>query len=225
MSATESAWVAGLLEGEGTFTFKRSQSPFVRVVMTDRDVIHRLSAITGVGRVVSIMPRASHHKLTWAWTVQARDHIATLLLQVSPLMHERRRSAIMRQLDALNGSPPARAKLSRSSASDAWLAGLLEGEMHVGARPKDVRARRLQVTSIELDVLETARRVSGTLGAIHEIAPRKPTHKHSYRWEVSSIREVISVLTQIRPWLLSRRSTVADEILRKSAYHLAGARR
>ncbi len=41
-------WLAGLLEGEGTFDLHRGKYPRVRVGMTDRDVIGRAATLMGV---------------------------------------------------------------------------------------------------------------------------------------------------------------------------------
>lgn len=40
-------WLAGLLEGEGTFDLHRGKYPRVRVSMTDRDVVGRAATLFG----------------------------------------------------------------------------------------------------------------------------------------------------------------------------------
>lgn len=41
MNDVEAAWVAGILEGEGTFHLKAGATPVVKCGMTDQDVIGR----------------------------------------------------------------------------------------------------------------------------------------------------------------------------------------
>jgi hypothetical protein len=45
----DQAWLAGIVEGEGTFSRPNSRWGLVRVVMTDKDVIDRLATMTGIG--------------------------------------------------------------------------------------------------------------------------------------------------------------------------------
>jgi hypothetical protein len=51
MTDVEKAWLAGIIEGEGTFGRVGRPGGQIRVVMTDQDVIHRLHAITGLGLI------------------------------------------------------------------------------------------------------------------------------------------------------------------------------
>jgi len=50
MTAPEAAWLAGILEGEGSFLSGKSIA--IQVTMTDLDVLERLQPITGLGRVL-----------------------------------------------------------------------------------------------------------------------------------------------------------------------------
>jgi hypothetical protein len=52
MTATDIAWLAGIIEGEGTFGRKGHPAGQVRVQMTDEDVIDRLHSLTGVGQSI-----------------------------------------------------------------------------------------------------------------------------------------------------------------------------
>lgn len=93
MTTAETAYVAGLLEGEGCFDFNRlPQYPRVRVEMSDADVIERLQALVG-GRVTVPAQRQAHHRSTKLLTINgaaARD----LMRAVRPWMGRRRRSRI-----------------------------------------------------------------------------------------------------------------------------------
>ncbi|MEV0267738.1 hypothetical protein AB0H43_03100 [Hamadaea sp. NPDC050747] len=56
-------WLAGLLEGEGTFDLHRGRYPRVRVEMVDRDVIGR--AATLLGTSVRVTLKRKPFKSTW----------------------------------------------------------------------------------------------------------------------------------------------------------------
>ena len=47
-------WLAGLLEGEGTFDLHRQKYPRIRLGMTDRDVVGRAASLMGSGIRMSI---------------------------------------------------------------------------------------------------------------------------------------------------------------------------
>ena len=52
MDKIQTAWIAGLLEGEGYFGFSKTRRfPYVSIEMTDRDVIQRASIVMDAGNV------------------------------------------------------------------------------------------------------------------------------------------------------------------------------
>jgi hypothetical protein len=94
MSETEIAWLAGLLEGEGSF-IATAKSLAIQASMTDRDVIERLVAVTGVGIVHPTKPQQAHHKVAWFWQVKRRAHMRHVAEAVLPWLGERRRAAAL----------------------------------------------------------------------------------------------------------------------------------
>lgn len=105
MSAAETAWVAGLLEGEGSFLSwpsGRGGRRTVRISMgtTDLDVLERLRDTVGAGYVKAIKPQ--HNKLGtkpfWHWHLSARADVRELVLRVHPWLGARRREAAERIL-------------------------------------------------------------------------------------------------------------------------------
>lgn len=99
----EEAWLAGLLEGEGTFTLTRSGGlayPVASVHMTDRAVILRAARILGVRDKVWVeVPRHDGWKTTYATAVSGAAG-AQWMRHLYPLMGERRRAAIDKALAA-----------------------------------------------------------------------------------------------------------------------------
>lgn len=88
-SDVQIAWVAGLIEGEGWFGTRGGGRPTVEVASTDRDVIDRLRAWTGVGTIDGPYVRPNR-KPYFKWRVTAREDAAALLLELCPYLCERR---------------------------------------------------------------------------------------------------------------------------------------
>lgn len=90
------AWLAGLIEGEGTLTTQVERGNVrwhLRVAMTDQDVIAHVHAIAGVGHMRE--QRAPSHtargaKPVWVWDVTRRDDLFEIVTALRPYMHTRR---------------------------------------------------------------------------------------------------------------------------------------
>lgn len=99
MRAVDLAWVAGLIEGEGSVYTKYVKGrpyPGIRVGMTDEDVVRRLhslvpgSTITGPHEPTTAWGR----KPWWLWYAQRQAVAAGLLMSIYPLMGQRRQQSI-----------------------------------------------------------------------------------------------------------------------------------
>jgi hypothetical protein len=66
----------------------------LRVAMTDRDIIERLQAITGLGLVHDRGRRHAHWKQVWDWTVLRRENMCAIAEALAPLLLQRRREQI-----------------------------------------------------------------------------------------------------------------------------------
>ena len=84
-------WLAGLLEGEGTFDMHRGKYPRVRVGMTDRDVVGR--AATLMGSRVTLRLHDAPAQATWHAEVSGAKAVA-VMEAVLPQMGARRSGAI-----------------------------------------------------------------------------------------------------------------------------------
>ena len=93
MTENELHWLAGLLEGEGSFLFANGCSPTISLQMADKDVIERAASIMGVRlRSPYISPKPNTKTL---WICGAHGDIALHLMQeLLPLMGHRRAHAI-----------------------------------------------------------------------------------------------------------------------------------
>lgn len=128
LTEAEIAWVAGLLEGEGSF-LRASPSqpghPRVTVQMTDEDVIRRIREVVGHGCVV---PTSDTRNPDWQpafrWTVKGTPAVE-LMEKVRPWMYSRRRE----QLDAALASYSVSRRSRLTDAQVRRIRGLLGSGM------------------------------------------------------------------------------------------------
>ena len=108
------AWLAGLVEGEGTFT-TRVESPrnnpygrtsiAMRVAMTDEDVVRRAHAVAQVGRVYGPYKKAGgRYKDYWVWSCAQRDTVA-MVAALWPWLGTRRRARATELLQLWKSEP------------------------------------------------------------------------------------------------------------------------
>jgi hypothetical protein len=99
MTPEEIAWLAGLLEGEGSFfivwktstTGEKYATFRITLGMTDEDVVRRAFEMTGIGTFRGPLVQAGMGwKPVWRWEVHKRDVIAELLPLIRPQMGKRR---------------------------------------------------------------------------------------------------------------------------------------
>jgi hypothetical protein len=111
----ELAWLAGLLEGEGTFMVVNCHTknlagrvyryPCITVNMTDRDVIERVALLFGGQKVHSIKPRPQ--RLPAFRAVVTGEPAAILMRCLLPFMGLRRRRKIKECLVEWGSRPEA----------------------------------------------------------------------------------------------------------------------
>lgn len=132
-------WLVGILEGEGTFGVAPPSAPgipFVRVCMTDRDVVDRVAGLWGRA-MITLPPKRDGHKVAYATAIKGSPSVVLMDL-ARPHMGRRRREQIDRAVASCHGISTGR---TRPSALDGfahptcdatcalpWLVGLLEGE-------------------------------------------------------------------------------------------------
>jgi hypothetical protein len=98
---TERAYLAGLIEGEGTIYVRRQRSgdreylyPTVRIAMTDKDVLDNVAEMVGHGNVVGPYENTKYKdgvvtKPIYQWAVHG-PHAIKLLKAVAPWLSSRR---------------------------------------------------------------------------------------------------------------------------------------
>lgn len=99
LSATDAAYLAGLIDGEGSIAVSRTHSnasakackrgfayrASVTVTMTDLPILEWARITTGVGNICVKKVRSQNHKPAWTWSVWSIE-AATLLSDILPYM-------------------------------------------------------------------------------------------------------------------------------------------
>lgn len=96
-------WLAGLIEGEGTFTTYRGNMAF-KIAMTDEDTLQDARDIINLGRVTGPYVYKNNLPL-WHWTIARECDVAALMMTIYPIMGERRREKIEELLLAWRAKP------------------------------------------------------------------------------------------------------------------------
>lgn len=118
-------WLAGLMEGEGSFMAgapSAPNTPRISIAMTDEDVIVHAAALCGV-KPQALPSRNENYKNVYRVHVKGRPVVA-LMKQVYPLMGQRRQQQIDKALDSYVEIPISRgmynpsAKLSEGQARE-----------------------------------------------------------------------------------------------------------
>lgn len=87
------SWLAGLLEGEGSFMFN-APSPVIALQMTDKDVVQRVAQMLDDAKLCGPYTyRGNNVKQVWACRMQGRDAVPWMAA-LYPLMGERRKQQI-----------------------------------------------------------------------------------------------------------------------------------
>ena len=94
-------WLAGILEGEGTFLSgppSQPNSPIVRISMTDADVVTRAAALLHRA-VTPTRARKAHHKQPFITQIKGAEAVA-LMVAIRPVLGPDRRAQVDRVLAA-----------------------------------------------------------------------------------------------------------------------------
>jgi hypothetical protein len=96
----DEAWLAGLLEGEGSFGILRSDGnayPAIKLEMSDADVVRRAADLLGAPSLQTRAPRKAHWRTTYVAAITG-ERAAVWMRSLAPLMGDRRSRSIARAL-------------------------------------------------------------------------------------------------------------------------------
>lgn len=175
------AWLAGLLEGEGTFVKgspAKPRRPAAAVGMCDKDVIQRVCDLWGT-RLYTHIPKVERYKQVYRTELVGGSAVALMTL-FHPHMSVRRQAQIEESIASytpLRSIKHKRFHLSPEGSEEFdrhWLAGLLEGE---AAFTHNRGAPMLELNTVDADVILRVQRIYreryGAGVKIHERPPRR----------------------------------------------------
>jgi hypothetical protein len=149
MEEQELSWLAGLLEGEGSFTNRR-----ITVEMVDEETITR---VAGLWQSRVIRPKL---RPPWSQTYCTRiygEPAQSLMYRLAPFLSDRRRASI-----ALVWHPTELLPQQAPICPIAWLAGLLEGEgSFMSGPPSRPNQPLISVKMTDEDVLARIAQIVG----------------------------------------------------------------
>ncbi|MBI5932052.1 MAG: hypothetical protein HY862_22280 [Chloroflexi bacterium] len=205
-------WLAGLLEGEGSFLKPRPSTPTIpkiTVEMCDRDVIERVAYIFGVNYIYHRKPRNERRKDGYGVASAAKNAVK-IMTAVYPIMGERRKQQIT---EATKG------KAVNNNAVDPefrlyWLAGLLEAEgSFLKGIPSAPNKPHIKIQTTDQDI---AQRV----GDIFQVKVMGPYTRKEWEVEYKPFyivtkcsQPAIKLMQQLRPMMGQRRQGQIDEAI------------
>lgn len=194
-------WLAGLLEGEGSFGFNYRGRPCVQVQMADRDVVAAAASLMG-GNLLGPYTRPNRpDNKPMFHAKRVGVPAAKVMERVRPWMGERRSARISEVLGLPAPVPRPRTVL--------WLAGLLEGE---GSFYRQQSAPLcIKLTTTDKDIAESA----GALmyGGTVNLMRGGPEHWKP-RWTVRTRKAYAEELLEtLLPYMGERRSARIHELL------------
>lgn len=119
MTPKETAWVAGLLEGEGCFSIRANKYLSVSCMMTDEDVIEKLKTIVAGGNISLRKPEANR-KQVYAWNLYRREEVVSLITKLRPHMSLRRGERIDEMLLCAKENPLLRENRECGTIKSFW---------------------------------------------------------------------------------------------------------
>jgi hypothetical protein len=83
LSETEAAYVAGIIDGEGTITLTRThrgegRRPVVSISSTELPLLQYIQSVIGAGRITGKNTARTHHSPSFAYVISSRGALALL---------------------------------------------------------------------------------------------------------------------------------------------------
>lgn len=110
LAKSDAAYIAGLIDGEGTVTLTRKhkneyRQPCVSISSTERALLEYVLSVTGVGKITNKTVSKSHHSHSYAYAVYNRQALALLEGIFQYLKSYKRKRAELILLDYLAVTP------------------------------------------------------------------------------------------------------------------------
>lgn len=121
-------WLAGILEGEGSFLCGPPSRPTmssIRLLMTDKDIVDRVAALLGV-KTLENGRRHPNWKIPYTATLKG-SRAVELMKKLKPIMGARRQGQIQRAIDSYKKDPRLKLNMRKAEAIRRRIA---KGETH-----------------------------------------------------------------------------------------------
>lgn len=220
-------WLAGLLEGEGSFVTgapTEPRTPMLAINMTDEDVIQAVTDLCGT--TVMSRPKIAGLKRMYRTSLRGGSAVSLMRL-IQPLMGSRRQHQI-EQAIACRAPKISYPHHTYAQIDDTlpeheryWLAGYLEGEgcfsLHTTKQYGRVyRYPLVQVATTDQDVAQHVQRLWKSFynldSNIHCYQPKYPGSKLRYHLGIKG-PQARTIMEHLSPLLFSRRQSKIDDVL------------
>ena len=100
MTKTEKAYLAGIIDGEGTVTLtrchkNRTPSPQVSVSNNDLELLEYIRDITNCGQIHAKKKTKPHHQQSWHWQTHSVSDSLRILKEIHPFLRVKRKQAYL----------------------------------------------------------------------------------------------------------------------------------
>ncbi len=211
-------WLAGLLEGEGSFmkpSPSEPQCPRIAIDMTDRDVIERVAALFDRKYIYTRKHTRENWKDSHSTLMKSRKAV-NLMRLLYPFMGERRRQ----QIENAIGESLQIPKADLGENWIYWLAGLLEGEgSFMKGSPKKPNKPRIHIKMTDEDVIQKVSEIFRvTYYGPYQINNKKSEAIwKSYYVTVLTSSRAIDLMKELRPLMGQRRQGQIDAVIESYA--------
>jgi hypothetical protein len=105
------AWAAGIFEGEGSIFVHpvKKNSVYLKISMTDEDVLRKFHAIVGLGTICGPYRRLDY-KPQWQWACAGGKQVQALLAAFWCFLGDRRKSKAVEAINRISTLQPYRRK-------------------------------------------------------------------------------------------------------------------
>lgn len=153
-------WLAGLLEGEGTFYMTKERNrciPVMAVSMTDEDIIKRVSELWQ-RKYHCLKKQKEHHKCPYRVAICGAPAIEWMTL-LRPFMGKRRSAKIKSIIEEFKGQPPKiiRRKIADEQVREAYIKIANGLSLRKAARELSVHHEGLRQRLIKLNLWSRGR--------------------------------------------------------------------
>lgn len=181
------AWLAGLMEGEGSFskaTPAMPRKPRMSVKMTDRDVVEQVCELWGTCLWTTV-PKVERFKTVFSTELVGGSAVAMMAL-LRPHLCARRQAQIdeaVATFEPLRLIKHKRFVVSPEGEDEFeryWLAGLLEGEAYFGLNPTSKRTVSpiVELNTVDRDVILRVQGIyRGRYAVAVNVHTRPPRHE------------------------------------------------